>query len=207
MKYFSQFLEDKFIYEMIVNEKLNISKFVIEMGACDGLFFSNSRLFIEQGWEALLIEPNKTYYNKLLINNEKYKKVNTLNVAISNKTGKRYLLPKKSMDNFQLTDIDTGIECEAITFKEMLNRGNATNKEIGIISIDVEGLDTEVLIQCLNETKPQIIIIEGHSIEAREEQIRILIDDYYFASIFVFNTIWLRKDIAKTFISDKNKLG
>ena len=41
------------------------NKYCLEVGASDGLFFSNTRGFIEQGWRAILIEQDVTLFERL----------------------------------------------------------------------------------------------------------------------------------------------
>lgn len=57
MKSYSQNQEDKFILNYFGNYKGTL----LEVGANDGQTLSNSKLFIEQGWKAHLVEPGRTF--------------------------------------------------------------------------------------------------------------------------------------------------
>jgi hypothetical protein len=67
--YYSQFSEDPAI-EAIFKRIGTESKFCVECGAADGLFFSNTRRLIEQGWRSLQIEPDEGRFQQL---KERYK--------------------------------------------------------------------------------------------------------------------------------------
>jgi hypothetical protein len=63
MKYSSQIGQDKWVHSILGDKK---DGFFIELGACDGLFLSNTLFFErELGWNGLCIEPNDMYFEKL----------------------------------------------------------------------------------------------------------------------------------------------
>ena len=50
-----------------------MGKFLVEIGANDGIIVSKSRKLILQGWSGLMIEPIKFYFEKLSdLYNERY---------------------------------------------------------------------------------------------------------------------------------------
>lgn len=59
------------------------NKFVVECGALNGIHDSNARILIEQGWGGLMIEADKTAYEKLVFNYKNFGKVSCLNRFIS----------------------------------------------------------------------------------------------------------------------------
>jgi FkbM family methyltransferase len=83
MKYYSQFEQDKFIYE---NYFINKTKgYFVDIGAHDGITFSNSKFFEELGWDGVCIEPNPKIFS-ILKNNRKcicVKKAISNNIGIS----------------------------------------------------------------------------------------------------------------------------
>lgn len=81
--YFSQYCQDKFLNEVVFFNKRH--GFFIDIGAHDGLLFSNS-LFFEsyRNWEGICVEPNPIVFNKLISNR---KSVN-LNVCIGSENKK-----------------------------------------------------------------------------------------------------------------------
>ena len=64
MRYYSQFRQDKFIDFVVFNKKK--SGFFIDIGAYDGILFSNSYFFeITRNWRGICFEPNPTVFEKL----------------------------------------------------------------------------------------------------------------------------------------------
>lgn len=60
----------------ILSRLPDTNKWVVEFGACDGLQFSNSaHLIADQGYAAVLIEPDETQYSMLVENMRPYSRV------------------------------------------------------------------------------------------------------------------------------------
>ena len=58
----SQNGQDKYLFSLMRNKK----GFFVELGACDGVLFSNSHYFEKElGWNGILIEPNPIYWEDL----------------------------------------------------------------------------------------------------------------------------------------------
>ena len=63
MKFYSQFEQDKFVYE---NFFINKNKgYFVDIGAHDGVTFSNSKFFEELEWDGVCIEPNPKVFSIL----------------------------------------------------------------------------------------------------------------------------------------------
>ena len=62
--YFSQFGEDGLIQATFENYGMQ-NKHCLEVGAADGIFFSNTRKLMEEGWNCIWIESDKEKYGKL----------------------------------------------------------------------------------------------------------------------------------------------
>jgi hypothetical protein len=64
--YYSQLEQDKWVHS-ILGDKNN--GYFIELGACDGLYLSNT-LYFERNhnWNGICIEPNDNYINQLKLN-------------------------------------------------------------------------------------------------------------------------------------------
>lgn len=205
--YYSQFAEDRYLHTWIIPElKEKLTKFVVEAGAYDGKLHSNSRFFIENGWEGLLVEPQKEMYDQLVVNSEPYKdKVKTCNRAIFYGEGNLYLKDHHVKEQVMITTENVGVETKYVTLEELIQCSYGENKQIGILSIDMEGYDTTAIKNIIDngEIRPEIIIIEGNSMECRKSQMKILNDEYFITAIFVFNTIWIRNDLAKLIYQEK----
>lgn len=62
--YYAQFNEDVFL-DGLFRKIGTINKLCVDVGANDGKFCSNTRFFMEQGWEGIFVEPDLTKFNKL----------------------------------------------------------------------------------------------------------------------------------------------
>lgn len=79
MQFYSQFQQDRFIYENYFKDKQN--GFFVDIGAYDGEIDSNSLFFENIGWNGVCIEPNPTIFEKL----QKIRKCVCLPYAVSDK--------------------------------------------------------------------------------------------------------------------------
>ena len=143
LQFHSQQGEDLFIYRNFINNKINDGVF-IELGACDGLKYSNT-MFFEQflNFKGILIEPIYDFYKKL-VNNRK--RNICINKAINNKSEIEMLVNGAVSGN-----IDT-MSCEfkkrwhkrskkqliqTTTLEDLFLENNI--KYIDLFSLDVEG--------------------------------------------------------------------
>ena len=68
MSYYSQFSQDKYIYETFFKNKKEPG-FFLEIGADDGIRFSNCKFFEETlNWKGIAIEPRNDAFNTLIEN-------------------------------------------------------------------------------------------------------------------------------------------
>lgn len=65
---YSQFGEDG-VLQAIFSRIGVANEWCFECGAADGLFFSNTRRFIEQGWSGVLVEADDAAFRRLIQNN------------------------------------------------------------------------------------------------------------------------------------------
>jgi len=127
---YSQFGEDGIIEAIF--EAIGIkNKFCFEAGASDGVFFSNTKRFIEQGWEALLMEPDETLFKSL---KQRYPDQSTgvylMNVALSG---------NNSLD-WALSMI-------------------GAPKDLDLISLDIDGQEYHIL-NAMVKYQPRVIVAE-----------------------------------------------
>jgi FkbM family methyltransferase len=61
--YYSQFEQDKFVYENYFQGKTD--GYFVDIGAHDGTTFSNSKFFEEIGWTGVCVEPNPKVFEVL----------------------------------------------------------------------------------------------------------------------------------------------
>lgn len=154
-RYFSQFGEDRWIANNIDLPKKGI---FIDVGAADGITFSNTYYFEKHGWSGLCFEPDPTNYTKA----KKCRK-KVINNAISNKKGiLDFYISSISSDwsGLKPTENFTNIiKIKTLTLVEVIKINKITN--IDILSIDTEGTELDVW-DSLSSTKvrPKVIIVE-----------------------------------------------
>jgi hypothetical protein len=145
MTYYSQIGQDKWVHSVLGNKP---NGYFVELGACDGLYLSNTLFFEKElGWNGICIEPNDNYFNKLLKN----RNCNICNDLIYSVEGQNV--------NFALCDAVSGIIDNNIgpftseevyvskvttTLEKVLDRCNAP-KIIDYLSLDVEGQEYNIL--------------------------------------------------------------
>jgi FkbM family methyltransferase len=156
---YAQHGEDKII-DLLIPKGV---KSFIDIGANDGVLFSNTYKFARRGAFGICIEPSKSSFIKLYLNHLFHKQVICINRAISSTSGflefdelgYENVLSKVVEEKKQST-----IRKKCNTLDEIF-KDHSNFKCPDLISIDVEGHEKEVLqggINCLHQSK--IIIIE-----------------------------------------------
>jgi FkbM family methyltransferase len=182
--YYGQNLEDKTIHELI-NQKYGAEYIgsILDIGANDGMTLSNSRFFYQNGWKAHLVEAGKTPFHALMSNTLTFDNVACYNVALGNEN--------KSLTFFEssnlLNQFDKGLVSSlipeettkwrnaGITFESydvqcynwdyFLTNNKLKDEKFDIISIDIEGMDYEVLSQMnLSELGCKILCVEFNGV-------------------------------------------
>ena len=77
---YSQYGQDQVVFELLGKPKTGV---FIDIGANDGLTFSNSFLFEEKGWQGICIEPHPTIFSEL----QNTRKCHCVNACIADKDG------------------------------------------------------------------------------------------------------------------------
>lgn len=210
-KYFSQHGEDKYIENVLKGRKIALKKRIIDIGALTGLHNSNSRRFLSLGWDGILIEPNPKSFAELKSNVSKFKKVKLYleNVAISDKNEKLEFFafdeePGHSRipnHNHKVSSKYMGmkprtIAVDSITLEELFTMYPEFT-ELGILDIDVEGLEEMILAELMKtEVRPQIIIVEHQKDTNRmHDQRTLLSEEYILLNTIEVNDIWLHRNI------------
>jgi len=153
---YTQYGEQSFLSEY--SKKIN-GGVLVDIGAADGITHSNSKWLIEQGWSALLVEPNEYNYNKLVNLHKDNHKVIIENCGCSNETldnVKFFINKNDDMEQCSTfseefsTNVKNYYNCEyvestsnLIKTSELLKKHNITH--IDFISIDAEGYDSIII--------------------------------------------------------------
>lgn len=198
VKYYSQCGEDKYIASKM--GLLGLEKTIVEIGAGRPEEISNSRYFIEQGFSALLIEPNKDLYDELSSFYVSNDDVEILQLVIGASTGVTTInISKKHWALSSLDEVE-GESIKQIVGKEPIDRAlgfwSKYPVEIGIMSIDTEGNDLPILQTLLDERiYPQVLIVEALTDEIKRQEIDMLAEYYIFDTTLSLSNVFIRKDI------------
>lgn len=161
MSYYSQFSQDKYIYETFFKNKKEPG-FFLEIGADDGTKFSNCKFFEETlNWKGIAIEPRNDAFNTLIQN----RKCICLKSALSNieetttfldikgygrglsglidKYDPRHKLRIQYESNHPNNRGYEIIEVKTEKLNDILNKYDITN--IDFLSIDTEGSELSIL--------------------------------------------------------------
>lgn len=126
---YSQYGEDGIIEAIF--ERFGIkNKWCLEVGASDGILFSNTRRLVELGWNAILIESEKLAYDRLVENCKDYPNAHPVFAEI-------------------------GLDC---TLESILEKFD-TPKDIDLMVIDIDGQEYHVVNAMMNY-KPRILVVE-----------------------------------------------
>lgn len=179
IKYFSQFGEDYLLW-LFFNRKEN--GFFVEVGAFDGRYISTTYSFAQQGWTGICIEPNPVFFELL---NENRKESKCLNYAcvgeenlseISLNIDQTGLLSSLKDGSKLENEIKINLERQNISYNginKVIVPSRTLNSifdefvpeklNIDFISIDVEGVELEVLKGLdFERYRPNILIIENN---------------------------------------------
>lgn len=136
---YSQFGEDSAI-EAIFERIGTANKWCVECGAGDGLFFSNTRRLIEQGWKSVQIEADQKLSERLY---ERYSS-NPNVVALHSRVGFE--------EGTRLDDVLDGCN--------MFSRNGMTlPTDFDLLTLDVDGQEYHIL-NSLTKFKPRVLIVE-----------------------------------------------
>ena len=166
MGFKSQIKQDEWVCEMLNNKH---NGYFIDIGACDGVFFSNTwYLEKELDWTGICLEPAITPFLKLI----KERNCICLNRAVYNKTGVvNFHEYEKDIWRGHIDTVGYKIDC--ISPIDLFKEFNVP-KIIDYISIDVEGLEYEILTGFpFKEYKSRLWSIEHNSDEKNEKRDKV----------------------------------
>lgn len=193
MNDYSQHGEGKIILDYFAGQ----SGMVLDIGANDGITFSNSLNLIEEGWDAILIEPNLEAFKLLqelhkdrckgsvVIPSRGYNPVACFNIAIGTETKTTDIFINNPHLKGDVGLLSTFKEeqkliwrhffnnhkkqvVQMVTFKDFVNSWPQL-KKIDFITIDVEGMDFEVLEQIdLIKFGVKMVCVETNSVNDKK---------------------------------------
>mgnify|MGYP001413414654 CR=1 FL=1 len=192
---YAQHGEDKLV-ELLLPYGVNT---FIDIGANDGVLFSNTFKFAKNGARGLCVEPSRSSYNKLRLNHLFNPKVKCLHGAVSNFEGSIYLKDKGYESTLSTVSKTKSIGSKKVccrTFSSILKDYPSFNK-IDFLSIDVEGHEDKV-IEGLERTPfiTKIIVIESDKSEIEKLLSIEGLKDYYPIYTNSLNTILVHKEVV-----------
>ena len=145
MTFHSQVGQDEWVHSMLRSKR---NGFFVELGACDGLYLSNT-LFFERsmGWKGVLIEPNDNYFAQL----QRNRTCHTCNDLVFSKEGERVQFAHDDAVSAIINqDMGPWTRTSNVTIKTTNTLGNILDRYgapsvIDYLSLDVEGQEYEIL--------------------------------------------------------------
>jgi FkbM family methyltransferase len=178
---------------------------VVDVGANDGFYGSNSFPFVARGWRAILIEPHPEAFAQLQKLHQGRTNVTGLNLACAGERGTLPLFLGKDPSTSTLSDdpelLKTRTRDTILVSVERLSDVLAAQKispDIGLLSVDAEGMDLEVL-QGLDFSywRPRIIITEDYLPKFASKSALLTGSDYRLQLQIAGNSIWSSTRLGK----------
>lgn len=170
--------------DIIINCLLGDVKTFIDIGANDGIKYSNVYKFINTGAAGLSFEPIPSIFRKLQKNYKDFP-VHCINKAVSNKNDNVCMVDAGVLSHITTT-ADTGLTCKVIDTPEMpainvwvdtigakdisyiWNKHFMHGSVPDVVSIDVEGHEHIILDNWDTKFLPKAFIIETHCYNGNE---------------------------------------
>eukprot|EP00698_Gefionella_okellyi_P022309 TRINITY_DN737_c0_g1_i1.p1 TRINITY_DN737_c0_g1~~TRINITY_DN737_c0_g1_i1.p1 ORF type:complete len:302 (+),score=35.71 TRINITY_DN737_c0_g1_i1:1253-2158(+) len=182
-----------------------ISKFVLDIGAYDGLLGSNSYNFFQAGWNGLVVEPHPKHFGNLKKNLARFvnkgQSIGFARVAMSDYDGEGQLHQfgdAEGMEN-SLKDVSiaTNQALDGQTLAVQIRKVSTLCEEFnvprkfGVLSIDAEGVGDKILKSFLDEGyRPTYVIYEWLGMPASSTQ-PLEKAGYRMLATIGFNQIWM----------------
>jgi FkbM family methyltransferase len=158
--------------DLLIEQLLPKVESFIDIGANDGVLFSNTYKFAKTGAHGLCLEPSPSTFFKLRLNHLFHPKVKCVRAAVSNRPGSlpfiedgyeavlsRVAGPVHEESSEQ-SNLTATIDVPAFTLGQILSK-HKSFQETDLLSIDVEGHERQIL-EGMNDTslRARIIILE-----------------------------------------------
>jgi FkbM family methyltransferase len=188
-------------------EDFECQKWIIDVGANDGVTISNSLPFVELGWRAILIEPAPAVFKKLVANCGGRDNVTCLQIACCDKSGEADLyfgmdgeegfmstLCKSDNEWFRSARSAASVTVKTETITNILRRCGAPSNP-GILLVDCEGMDYEALLGLdFEQFRPTVIVTEEYEWEPEKHATKyglLIRANYSLVQKVGYNTVWV----------------
>ena len=177
---------------------------IVDVGAADGFYGSNSYPFLARGWRGLLIEPHPGSFAKTQKLHERKTSVVCLNIACADTDGERPLYFGTSSDSHSTLcteDSERFRKVRSENFKMVQVRRLDTvlseqrfPNDFGVLTIDAECMDYEVLLGIdLAMWRPRLIITEDYKPKNPQKYDYLQKRSYLHSGQCGGNSIWMRR--------------
>jgi len=198
------------IYDVFAN---SCPKTFVDVGAFDGFNFSNTYALAVNNWSGLMIEPDPESAEKCRVNLSEYPNVKVVETAVNDVLTEGLMYRGKELSTLNLdlknqymnedwsrnTITDEKVLVECTTLDSILHKYNF--KEVGVLSVDVEGEELSVWKSFnINNVRPRIMIWELQEVASTNDkaskkwnQVRneILANDYKTIYRDRINTVFI----------------
>jgi FkbM family methyltransferase len=214
MKFYSQCKEDEILYEKYFkNYSLeDVPKYYFEMGALDGVMYSNTKFFEETlGWKGILVEGNPLVFPNLALNRPNnilmnavcsdMKKPLSFNVCanVPAVCSLEMTKPEKFDNEYYRHSQMLKINSIPVSLDTILE--NSGVERIDLCVIDVEGHEVNVLNSFSFKVPVVMFMIEFLDDKSKNDEVlKIMIkNNYTFKGKVAHNGIFIHKDYLKYF--------
>jgi len=153
LKFYSQYDEDKVIYNKFFKDNNPERGIFVELGGFDGVKWSNTKFFEDTlGWTGVLIEPIPEQFEKLKINRPNCQNINLAVskiegdvkfIGINEQATLKHMIPKSKQKHYEKFSEDRYYTVKSKPIYKILNDCNITY--VDALFIDVEGAEQVVL--------------------------------------------------------------
>jgi FkbM family methyltransferase len=207
----SQHGEARVLLELV---KEDWPRFLVDVGAHDGLYLSNSYPFICKGFRGLLFEPLPSVFAQLVETHYFHPQATCLPIAVSDFNGRSRLFvgadgdfgmnSSLSVDEnawFQSVRSQRHVEVDVKTLTSLLEQYEFP-RDFSILLVDAEGMDYEVL-KGLDFTRfrPRLILTEEYLFNLEKHQAKwshLLAAGYVFLSLIGCNALWASEELLRS---------
>lgn len=177
-----------------INKLLDSNSVFVSIGANDGIFVDEifQSNLLDTSWRSFFIEPVQETFSRLVNNYNKHFPDNSftfINKAISTYNGPGFLVTNKVDDSMGMcsffraeSEHTIKIPVECITFSRLIEQYNLNT--VDFLKIDTEGMDYEIVAQCINNNIfPKIILLEhitlnNHSVTTYPQMLDLIQPHY-----------------------------
>lgn len=162
---FSCFKEGEILNDIF--SKINVKKFYVDIGAGDGVTFSNTYPLISKGWKGVCAEPDGESFYSLAYH---LRNVNGISLV------KEFITPKNVVDILKSLDVP---------------------KDFGFLSLDIDSYDYYVLENLLSEYSPSVICTEINELFPPPIKFALKYTDSDISGKFVGHSVSMVEELLK----------